>query len=670
MDKTIENKLKLWLPLLFLFFLLVAGCGGKSSSPSKNHQEIEVPLAIRQLNFPYLSIQNKALEEIKNNAQFYIPILKKILLHHDLLHRRALAAKALGKMGEIAQDAVFELTQALDDPEPSVQALSAWALGKIGHPLPQTITKLITLLKNKKDPDEITATGAYEDRKDTDLLVRQNAALALGRMAPETTEATHTLIDVFLYDNNSQVRLNAALALEKLSPHARCGHISIAQTMREITSRIYLYASLCFKPERSLEEGATSDEIFKYYQELKKEFLPTDFDWGKDTFPSLTSLKVEQKYSNNAILACAQRNFNTHSVLDKQWFQVLDQYGYTPEEFKPFQADFLQYPLLSIGNDHPLAMSHHGKILFELTQFLYDHQKIPTLLAEVSYNSDNYAKDLEYVREDFKDHPILKGTDPLSYVQELDDIYNLDADYMRASWRWLDQPRDRLEEAYALTYPSAKMIPLDLGPERISDVCGVHLSTLQNLIDHRNPQETFLLFYGAAHIVRFGTNDTLEIENNIHCDNQPLKTFTIGQFANPNALLEQALQRSLLHHAQSILIEKFSFPVKITPESAKSAKSDRNTFSAYWDQMIDKYNSTRSKRHLPLYIYLAQAQKNHALSFFNNNIAPYDLFLIPAAKDASSPFDIKPFDIKKDNAYLSLKRTLEEDSQKLTWLAN
>ena len=653
---------KLIFLLILAFSLSVLGCGNQSSHPEKKNTTFEelknAPLPIKQLiTSPYLSVRNTALEELKKNPNLYLPTLKKLLLHEHP-YVRTEAAKILGKMGEGAKDLVSELTRTLDDSDIEVKTMSSWALGKIVHPSPQTISKLIPLLRNTKDPNERNDKGHYNDREDKDVILRQNTALALSRLAPQATNATHFLIDIFLYDPNSQVRLNAALALEKMAPHIQCDHISIAQTMQEISNRIYLYASLCFRPERSLEEGATSKEILAYYLELKKEFIPANFNWEKDSFPSRSSLTVSKKYTNEAILSCAQQNFSYLSTLDKQWFQVFDRYSYTKEKFKPFQEEWLRIPLISIANTHPLAVSH-GKILFELAQFIHNHQKtIPTLLVEDAYsNYDDAQEYFDDLQEDFQYHPTLKSTESLSYVQELNQIDNLASDYTLASSRWLNQPRDQVEEIYALTYPSAEIIPVDLGKERISDVCGVYLSTLQNLIDHRKPSETFLLFYGSAHIARVGINDSSEIESKIKCNNEPLKTFTIGQFSSPNALLEKALDLSLLYEAQNIPAEKFSFPIK-------NPISDIDSFLSYWTRMVDKYNSRRSNSHLPLYVYLSQAQKNNALSFFNS-VAPYDLFLIPAAEDSAHPWNIR-----KDKAYLFLKEYLENHIQKLSWISN
>ena len=662
-------KLKRNFSLFFLIlgvFLLVTGCGGKKpSAPVKNKEKIEIPLAIVQFNdSPYVSVRNQAFEEIKKNPNLYLPTLKILLLHGDSSVKIAVA-KILGKMGEVAQEMVPELTQALDDSDTDVQALSSWALGKMGHASPQTISKLMGLLINVKDPKEgDVAKGDYDDRKDNDVLRRQSAALALGRLAPQLSNnaVAHRLSQTFLYDPNSQVRLHAALALEKIAPHMHCSHVSTAQTIREILNRVYLYAHLCFREDRSLEEGATEEEKDKYYKELRQEFIPENFDWEKDNLQSLASLKAEQKYSNEDILTCAQENFKHVSSLDEKWFKLFDDYGYSKEEFKPFQKEWLGgFPLISIGNTHPLAVSH-GKILFELAQFFSDYEKpMPTLLIETRYTSNVKEYYNDRLRQNFQSHPTLVDhTDPLPYVQELGEIEAMDAaETTLASSRWLDSPRNRVQEAYALTYPSAKIIPVDLGEERINAACGVHISTLQNLIDHRSPQETFLLFYGDAHIARMGTNDSSEIEAKIQCDSDPLKTFTIGQFTSPNMLLEEALNLSLLYEAQRIPVQKFSFPVKGTPHS------NIDDFFGYWEGMVDKYNNfKRSRPQVPLYIYLAQAQREGSLSFFNS-IAPYDLFLIPAAEDST-----RPWDIQKDSVYLFLKEYLGNHIQKLSWISD
>src|SRR5262249_20202242 len=122
---------------------------------------------------------------------------------------RCSAAFALGKTGPLAVVAIPRLTRALKDDHAGVREAAAFALGEIGPAAwEDTFPALVELLAGDKDP-----------------LVRRSAACALGKLGREALQAEDSpanavlsALEKGLSDASATVRQNAAWALGRLAP--------------------------------------------------------------------------------------------------------------------------------------------------------------------------------------------------------------------------------------------------------------------------------------------------------------------------------------------------------------------------------------------------------------------------------------------------------------------
>ena len=111
------------------------------------------------------------------------------------------AARALGRMGPAAEEAVPSLRKAIGD-EPLVAIWAQYAIAEI------------------TDTDEpyVSAIAAYLRNEDDDL--RGHAAAALGEMGPRAVKALPELMRTITEDKNPNVRFNAGLAVPKMKAKA------------------------------------------------------------------------------------------------------------------------------------------------------------------------------------------------------------------------------------------------------------------------------------------------------------------------------------------------------------------------------------------------------------------------------------------------------------------
>jgi len=110
------------------------------------------------------------------------------------------AARALGKIGPAAADAVPRLIEKLTDPNLR-HDIVAWSLGRIGPAAEAARPALMELLTDGKD------------------IERADAALAIGRIS-RTPEAVQALRDALANDADLEVRLHAAVALAEMNSEA------------------------------------------------------------------------------------------------------------------------------------------------------------------------------------------------------------------------------------------------------------------------------------------------------------------------------------------------------------------------------------------------------------------------------------------------------------------
>jgi HEAT repeat protein len=113
---------------------------------------------------------------------------------------RVLAAKALGKMGSPAREAVPALQEAAaKDPDPDVQCVAKDAIRLIQQGTNQDVARFVGLLKDK------------------DENVRMLAAKALGKMGPAAKEALPALKEVAEKDADPDVRGVAKYAMDRIA---------------------------------------------------------------------------------------------------------------------------------------------------------------------------------------------------------------------------------------------------------------------------------------------------------------------------------------------------------------------------------------------------------------------------------------------------------------------
>ncbi|KOR32928.1 hypothetical protein TI05_04130 [Achromatium sp. WMS3] len=175
-------------------------------------------------------------------AKIAITDLIKKLANKSWWFVRALAAKALGNIGEPAKVAIPDLVKALADRHSNVRAAAAKALGQIGVPAKVAIPDLVKALADRHSNVRAAAAEALDQIDPqwqqsegakiaiTDLIkklankswwfVRALAAKALGNIGEPAKVAIPDLVKA-LADRHSNVRAAAADALDKIDPQWR-----------------------------------------------------------------------------------------------------------------------------------------------------------------------------------------------------------------------------------------------------------------------------------------------------------------------------------------------------------------------------------------------------------------------------------------------------------------
>lgn len=126
------------------------------------------------------------------------------------------ALRALGNFGPGAKAALPELREAMTDLSPPVRLVGARAVWKVSQQSKDVLPVLVAVLKDTSRPPG--SVGGIE-RLDEGMLLRREAAQALGEMGPDATEAVLALI-VATEDRAPEVRVEAALALWKVDRQA------------------------------------------------------------------------------------------------------------------------------------------------------------------------------------------------------------------------------------------------------------------------------------------------------------------------------------------------------------------------------------------------------------------------------------------------------------------
>jgi HEAT repeat protein len=178
-----------------------------------------------------------ALGELGPDAQRAIPALFKVLKDGDENLARD-AAQALRAIGAPSRDDLPLLIAGLRDNSPRVRGYAVEALGKMGPEARSAVPNLVPVLRAKEtDPElrqqaarclgQIGAAAATEGvpalseaLKDSEAVVREAAAEALGKFGGQARAAAPSLIAV-VADRETTVRRAALAALAQIGPDAK-----------------------------------------------------------------------------------------------------------------------------------------------------------------------------------------------------------------------------------------------------------------------------------------------------------------------------------------------------------------------------------------------------------------------------------------------------------------
>jgi hypothetical protein len=162
----------------------------------------------------------RALENIDPSAKDAVPLLIDLIKEKenasDLPTEKAVAAKALGRLGTAAVPALIE-TLAVKDGK--VQAYAALALKQIGPDAKAAVPGLIDVIKAHKDQTHIA---------------RLNSIAALGKIGPGAKDAVPLLMEI-VKDKPplSAARLAAVTALGQIGPDAKAAAPTLIDLLGE-----------------------------------------------------------------------------------------------------------------------------------------------------------------------------------------------------------------------------------------------------------------------------------------------------------------------------------------------------------------------------------------------------------------------------------------------------
>ncbi len=423
-----------------------------------------------------------------------------------------------------------------------------------------------------------------------------------------------------------------------------------------LKKRARFYGHICYRPEAALEKGARMEERNAYVKELLADIEKvSQTDYSEADLARLKS-DLEAKsflYTPEAILKCAQRNFSYVSAVEKKWFEIFDAYGVEPENFvygiAPLRDELLQSQLIMVGNNHAFGLEQ-SQILYDLTHYLNGnrHEVVGLLLESVG--NGVMEKNLEALRQGAQKSPeVLETKSDKEAWADLSAERFFQAHLGAGNFSlFFFKPRVKAYFRYALFYPEVQLASID--ERTINDPLlgardtGLNLSALQDLMNRMGRSQVWLAFYGEAHTVRMGVNDTTRVEKEVRYQGQKIKTFVISQGAGfLNALIRLTLDLKMKEDMIDFTIEKFSFPKSSSLFQATLSRD----FYDVWDQVIDKYNSFKRVHALPIYVNLDAA-------FQSTEPQPADLAILPPSDNLHNA----PFDFEKDDAFLVLKSIL------------
>ncbi len=169
----------------------------KASVPA----EMAVPELVELLGREQNPVHVRALSEYADAAKPGLPVLLEMLANAQLdSETRWNAARAIGKIGAEAADAVPALVTALQDPAATIREHAAEALGDIGPGAAAAVAPLVSVLH------------------DPAIRVRRDAVRSLGQVGPAARTVVSEIQQVLLTDKEEIVREAARNTLQTIAP--------------------------------------------------------------------------------------------------------------------------------------------------------------------------------------------------------------------------------------------------------------------------------------------------------------------------------------------------------------------------------------------------------------------------------------------------------------------
>ncbi|MBI3017753.1 MAG: hypothetical protein HYY62_07160, partial [Deltaproteobacteria bacterium] len=338
-----------------------------------------------------------------------------------------------------------------------------------------------------------------------------------------------------------------------------------------IKKRAHFYAHICYRENASLEKGASFEERRVYDKELLAEIEKKSQTDYSDSDLARLKKELEEKsliYTPEAILGCAKRNFSYLSPIEKKWFEIFNDYGIEQENFvwgiAPFREDLLESQLIMVGNNHAFGVEQ-SQILYDLTNYLHaNRREVGGFLLE-SANNGIMERNLEALRRSSQGLVFQNHFEKNLWADVRADQF-LKTYIGQSSFSELFyKSRVKTFFRYALEYPHIPMMSIDerttKDPLLRARDTGIDLVALQNLMNVLHPSQSLLAFYGEAHAVRMGDNDTTRIEKEVKYQERKIKTFVISQGAGfLNALLRLVLDLKMKDDLLDFVTGEFSFP--------------------------------------------------------------------------------------------------------------
>jgi len=267
-----------------------------------------IPALIEALKDEEEWVRSSAAEALgKMRDKSVIPVLIEALKNEDDSDEEVIseAAKALGKIGPEAKDAVPALINVLNYEYGNVKQYAAEALGNIGSEVKGTIPALIKVLKNE-----------YEDSD-----VRKSAARALGKIGPTAKDAVPVLVEALKNEyENKDIRdcKDYIIALGYIGPAAKDAVPELVELLQdeERTNKMYAAEALGkIGPEAKDAVPALINALNHKDVSVEISISTAIYNIGPAAIPFLIKALKDWKDSTRLVVAEVLGNIGDKSVL-------------------------------------------------------------------------------------------------------------------------------------------------------------------------------------------------------------------------------------------------------------------------------------------------------------------------------------------------------------------